>query len=106
MVLITTKKGQEGNLTLDYNASFGSQQIANTQRFMTGQEYTETLNGIIEEGDLNPNVYHPVDGENHNTDWQGLLLGMRAFRPTIFPLVAVTLPPNTISQVGILTKMG
>ncbi|MGO1596344.1 MAG: SusC/RagA family TonB-linked outer membrane protein [Sphingobacterium sp.] len=74
VVLITTKKGQEGNLTLDYNASFGSQQIANTQRFMTGQEYTETLNGIIEEGDLNPNVYHPVDGENHNTDWQGLLL--------------------------------
>src|SRR5690606_24341925 len=59
VVLITTKKGQEGKLILDYNASFGSQQVANTQRFMNGAEYTETLNGIIEEGDLNPNVYNP-----------------------------------------------
>lgn len=74
VVLITTKKGKEGKLTVTYDASYGQQQVAKTQRYMTGDEYTSAINGIIEEGQLNTSVYQPVEGTNHNTDWQGLLL--------------------------------
>jgi len=73
VVLITTKKGKEGKISVNYNATYGQQQIANTQNFMTGEEYTSAINGIISEGNLNPTVYQPVTGAN-NTNWQNLLL--------------------------------
>src|SRR5690606_25158331 len=74
VVLITTKRGKEGKLTVNYNVTFGEQQVANTQRFMTGDEYALALNGIIAEGNLNTGIYQPVTGTNYNTDWQKLLL--------------------------------
>jgi len=74
VVLITTKKGKEGKITVSYDASVGQQQVAKTQRYMTGEEYTSAINGIIEEGQLNTSVYQPVEGTNDNTDWQDLLL--------------------------------
>lgn len=74
VVLITTKKGKEGKIVVSYNATIGEQQVANTQRYMTGDEYTAALNGIIAEGNLNTGSYTPVTGTNYNTDWQKLLL--------------------------------
>ncbi len=74
VVLITTKKGKTGKMTVNYNATYGQQQIANTQDFMTGEEYTAVINGIIADGNLNPSVYQPVSGTNYNTNWQKLLL--------------------------------
>lgn len=74
VVLITTKKGKTGKLTVNYNATYGQQNIANTQRFMTGDEYTAAINGIIADGNLNTSVYQPVSGTNYNTNWQNLLL--------------------------------
>lgn len=74
VVLVTTKKGKAGKLTVNYNATYGQQEVANTQRFMTGEEYTSAINGIIAEGNLNTSVYQPVTGTNYNTDWQNLLL--------------------------------
>jgi len=74
VVLITTKKGREGATTVNYNATFGQQQVANTQRYMNGDEYTSALNGIIADGNLNTSSYIPVTGTNYNTDWQKLLL--------------------------------
>jgi TonB-dependent starch-binding outer membrane protein SusC len=74
VVLITTKKGKSGKLTVNYNASYGQQNVANTQNFMTGAEYTSAINGIIADGNLNTSVYQPVSGTNYNTDWQKLLL--------------------------------
>jgi TonB-dependent starch-binding outer membrane protein SusC len=74
VVLITTKKGKEGKIAVTYDASYGQQQVAKKQRYMTGDEYTSAINGIIEEGQLNSSVYQPVEGTNYNTDWQGLLL--------------------------------
>lgn len=74
VVLITTKKGREGATTVNYNATFGQQQVANTQRYMTGDEYTSAINGIIADGNLNTSSYIPVTGTNYNTDWQKLLL--------------------------------
>ncbi|QNL52538.1 TonB-dependent receptor [Olivibacter sp. SDN3] len=74
VVLITTKKGKDGQITVAYDASYGQQQVANTQRYMTGEEYSSAINGIIDEGQLNRNTFQPVEGINHNTDWQALLL--------------------------------
>ncbi|MCX2575451.1 SusC/RagA family TonB-linked outer membrane protein [Pedobacter sandarakinus] len=74
VVLITTKKGKEGKINVSYNGSYGQQRVANTQRFMNGEEYTRTINGIINENNLNTANYPLVTGTNYNTDWQGLLL--------------------------------
>jgi len=74
VVLITTKKGKEGKITVSYDASYGQQQVAKTQRYMTGDEYTTVINGIIEEANLAPGNYPPVEETNHHTDWQALLL--------------------------------
>jgi len=73
VVLITTKKGSVGRLTVDYNGSYGRQQVSHTQRYMTGDEYTTAINGIIHDGNLNTSNYPEVTGDNYNTDWQDLL---------------------------------
>ncbi|MDB5121621.1 MAG: TonB-dependent receptor [Sphingobacteriales bacterium] len=74
VVLITTKKGKTGKIAVNYNATYGQQDIANTQSFMTGEEYTSAINGMIADGNLNTTSYIPVTGTNYNTDWQKLLL--------------------------------
>jgi len=74
VVLITTKKGSVGKISVNYSATYGEQTIANTQRYMTGDEYTSAINGIIADGNLNTADYEPVTGTNYNTDWQKLLL--------------------------------
>lgn len=73
VVLISTKKGAAGGLKLKYNGSYGRQTVSHTQRYMTGDEYTSAINGIIADGDLNTSNYPEVTGDNHNTDWQQLL---------------------------------
>ncbi|MBD1433267.1 TonB-dependent receptor [Sphingobacterium sp. DN00404] len=76
VVLITTKQGSAGKINVNYNATYGKQTVANTQRFMTGDEYTTVINQIIMDGNLSgdPGSYPPVTGANYNTDWQSLLL--------------------------------
>ncbi|RZF58327.1 SusC/RagA family TonB-linked outer membrane protein [Sphingobacterium corticibacterium] len=74
VVLITTKKGKEGKTTVSYDATFGQQKVAKTQRYLSADEYTSAINGIIEEGKLNTSVYQPVEASAYNTDWQDLLL--------------------------------
>ncbi|GAB3956166.1 TonB-dependent receptor [Spirosoma harenae] len=71
VVIITTKKGKEGKLKVEYNGTYGVQKVAHTQRFMTGDEYTKVINEIIDLGKL---TTPKVTGINANTDWQGLLL--------------------------------
>ncbi|SEA05513.1 TonB-linked outer membrane protein, SusC/RagA family [Arachidicoccus rhizosphaerae] len=73
VVLITTKKGGAGNLKVSYDGSYGRQQVSHTQKYMTGDQYTEALNGIIKDGNLNTSNYPEVTGDNYNTDWQQLL---------------------------------
>ena len=71
VVLITTKRGSSGKMTVAYNVTYGTQQAAHLQRFMTGDEYTQAINGIIDLGNLSTTK---VTGANANTDWQRLLL--------------------------------
>ena len=71
VVIITTKRGKEGKLKVEYNGTYGVQKVAHTQRFLTGNEYTNVINGIIDLGKL---TTPKVTGENANSNWQSLLL--------------------------------
>ena len=71
VVLITTRRGKDGKLKVEYNGTHGVQKVANTQRFLTGTEYTDVINSIIDLGKLST---PKVTGTNANTDWQSLLL--------------------------------
>ncbi|WP_316828108.1 TonB-dependent receptor [Pedobacter miscanthi] len=71
VVIITTKKGDNGKLKVNYNGSVGTQKGTRLLTFMTGDEYTQAINGIIDLGNL-PTTR--VTGTNANTDWQSLLL--------------------------------
>lgn len=71
VVIITTKRGSTGKLKVEYNASFGTQKAARVLQYMTGDEYTQAINGIIDLGAL---TTQRVTGANANTDWQSLLL--------------------------------
>ncbi|WP_230383836.1 SusC/RagA family TonB-linked outer membrane protein [Pedobacter endophyticus] len=71
VVIITTKKGDAGKLKVNYNGSVGTQKATRLLNFMTGDEYTQAINGIIDLGSLST---ARVTGDNANTDWQSLLL--------------------------------
>jgi len=71
VVIITTKKGTEGKLKVNYNAQFGTQKATRVLDYLNGDEYTQAINGIIDLGGLSN---QRVTGENANTDWQSLLL--------------------------------
>ncbi len=71
VVLITTKKGTSGRLNIAYNASYGQQQAAHLQKFLTGDEYTQVINSIIDLGNLTTTK---VSGPDANTNWQNVLL--------------------------------
>ena len=71
VVLITTKKGNEGTMRVNYSGSLGTQTIANSPKMMTGEEYKNALNGIIDAGGGNKN--ERVADNILNTDWQSLL---------------------------------
>ncbi|MFA6086560.1 SusC/RagA family TonB-linked outer membrane protein [Mucilaginibacter sp.] len=71
VVLITTKKGKNGKMKVDYNVSAGTQKASRVLRYMNGDEYTQAINGIIDLGSLST---ARVTGDNANTDWQSHLL--------------------------------
>lgn len=71
VILITTKRGKEGRLRMEYNGTYGVQQVAKTQQYMTGDEYTTVINELIDLGKLTTTR---VTGPNANTNWQQLLL--------------------------------
>ncbi|GAB3908349.1 TonB-dependent receptor [Mucilaginibacter boryungensis] len=71
VVLISTKRGTSGRINVAYNVTYGTQQAAHLQRFMTGDEYTQAINSIIDLGGLSTTK---VTGANANTNWQQLLL--------------------------------
>lgn len=74
VVLITTKRGKAGKIKITYDASFGQQTASKTLDYMTGDEYTAAINGIIDDFNLNTSSYPRVEETNYNTDWQSLLL--------------------------------
>ena len=50
VILITTKKGRNGAMKINYNGYAGTQSIANTIDLLTPQQYQTVLNELITEG--------------------------------------------------------
>lgn len=68
VVMITTKKGKSGKLSVNYSAYYGTQKAANSLELLTGQQYKEVLNGIIDDG--GGVASERVTNEPVNVDWQ------------------------------------
>lgn len=71
VVLITTKRGSQGRLNVNYNAYYGVQKVARKLDLLTGPQYKRVLNEIIDAGGgVNS---ERVVNDAAATDWQGLL---------------------------------
>ncbi|WEK37447.1 MAG: TonB-dependent receptor [Candidatus Pseudobacter hemicellulosilyticus] len=68
VVMITTKRGSSGMLKINYNASYGVQKVANSLDMLTGDQYKEVLNAIIDAG--GGSAGERVTNESANVDWQ------------------------------------
>lgn len=71
VVLITTKKGNTGQLKINYNVSYGVQNGLKL-KMLTGEQYRDVLNAIIDAG--GGNASERVTGPIANTDWQEELM--------------------------------
>jgi TonB-linked SusC/RagA family outer membrane protein len=71
VVLITTKKGNTGRLKINYDASYGVQNGLKL-KMLTGEQYRDVLNAIIDAGGGNPS--ERITGPVANTDWQQELM--------------------------------
>jgi len=68
VVMITTKKGKSGKLTVNYSAYYGVQKASNSLEMLTGQQYKEVLNSIIDAG--GGVASERVTNDPVNVDWQ------------------------------------
>ncbi len=68
VILITTKKGTAGAMKIDYNVQYGVQKTANRLKLLSGQQYHDVLNGIIDAG--GGVASERVSDDIVNTDWQ------------------------------------
>lgn len=71
VILITTKQGETGDISVSYNGSVGSQEVANKLDLMNGGEYMTFINGIREDqGQPPPFSQQEIDAIGGGTDWQ------------------------------------
>jgi TonB-linked SusC/RagA family outer membrane protein len=71
VIMITTKKGTEGKMQVNYDAYYGMQQVANKLDVMTATEYQTVLNELYDAGAVNAGVGERVEGiQDGGTDWQ------------------------------------
>ncbi|MBT1689851.1 SusC/RagA family TonB-linked outer membrane protein [Dawidia soli] len=71
VVLITTKRGSAGALKINYNVQAGTQRVANKLDMLSGPEYRDVLNSIIDAG--GGVASERVTGDIADTDWQDAL---------------------------------
>ncbi len=66
VVLVTTKKGKSGKLSVELNSTYSVQQTANKLDLLNANEFTDYQNQIrANQGNTNPYIQGPAD-----TDWQ------------------------------------
>jgi len=68
VVLITTKKGSAGGLKLSYNIQYGVSKPSNSLDLLSGEEYRDVLNAIIDDG--GGVAAERVVNEVVNDEWQ------------------------------------
>jgi TonB-linked SusC/RagA family outer membrane protein len=71
VVIITTKRGAAGSLQLNYGGQYGFQKVAKYPRMLTGQEYHDVLNALVDAGAAD--ATQRVPDTYVNTDWQAAL---------------------------------
>lgn len=72
VVLITTKTGTKGKMSISYSGYYGIQNVAKKLDLLDAEQYRELMN----EGARNARLTEPFDltqVPQHNTDWQELL---------------------------------
>lgn len=71
VVLITTKKGKEGKLSINYNAYAGVQEVAKTMDLLNTSEYISFLNDLRkDEGEPPEFSEQEINEAGKGTDWQ------------------------------------
>ncbi|ACU60324.1 SusC/RagA family TonB-linked outer membrane protein [Chitinophaga pinensis] len=68
VVMITTKKGKSGRLSVNYSTYYGVQKASNSLEMLTGQQYKDVLNAIIDDG--GGVASERVTNDPVNVDWQ------------------------------------
>lgn len=75
VILITTRKGAEGEIQVDYNASWGMQEISNKLDLLSAQEYMSFLNDLREDQGGTPVfTQEEMNTIGAGTDWQDAVL--------------------------------
>lgn len=72
VVLISTKKGASGDMKVTYGGNYGFQDVANSVQVLSGKEYHDVLNAIIDAGGGTP-TERVDDNYEADVDWQNLL---------------------------------
>lgn len=70
VVMITTKKGKAGRLSITYDAYGGIQNVANNIKLLNASEYQQVMNDIIDAGGGSEND-RVATLTNDGTDWLG-----------------------------------
>jgi TonB-linked SusC/RagA family outer membrane protein len=74
VIIITTKRGKSGKISVNYDANFGVQKLARKVDVLNGQQYIEhttEITGSVPEGFDDPSI---------NNDWQSLLYHDKYFK--------------------------
>lgn len=110
VVLITTKKGKNGTVSLDADIAGGTQYLTYKPSLLTGQQYTDIQNATaIEDGKPQP---YPVGFTVANTNWLKLATQNATVQNRSVSLSAgdqtskIYASGNYIKQVGVLQHTG
>ena len=71
VILITTKKGQNGKVKVDYSGYIGTQEVAERIDMLSARDYMQVLNELLEEqGDAPRFTQEEINAIGDGTDWQ------------------------------------
>ncbi|HEX8021556.1 TonB-dependent receptor [Mucilaginibacter sp.] len=110
VVLITTKKGKNGKVSLDADISGGTQYLTYKPNLLTGQQYTDIQNATaLEDGKPQP---YPSSFQVANTNWLKLATRNATVQNQSISLSSgdqnskIYVAGNHIKQVGVLERTG
>ncbi|MEQ9297879.1 MAG: TonB-dependent receptor [Cyclobacteriaceae bacterium] len=74
VILITTKRGQEGRTSVTLDSYYGVQEITNTLDLLNGEEFAAYMNAYNDEADLPADVRYLIpENIGDGTDWQNAI---------------------------------
>ncbi|MDB5152901.1 MAG: SusC/RagA family TonB-linked outer membrane protein, partial [Mucilaginibacter sp.] len=74
VVLITTKRGQKGKPTINYNAYVGWQSATNVVKMANATEYATAINELYAYNNITPPLFSDPASFGKGTDWYGQIL--------------------------------